>query len=310
MEGSGLTDHRIHYLSETLGLRAITLVTTNAVAKAQTLHRTRPTATAALGRCLSGAALLGASLKHNHSVTLRINGGGPAGTLLATCDAQGNVRAYIDHPEADAPPKGQGKLNVPAIVGRQGLLTVSYDLGLKSPYTGSAQLLNGEIAADLAYYLTTSEQIPSSVGLGVLVGQDGRVQASGGFLIQALPLGDSISKDQKQEQNQALTKIIERSETLTSISHMIEAGATPKDLLAEVMGAIKMREISQDPIVFSCKCNRNRALETLKTMDRDDIQGLINQNGNLEVTCEFCRETFYFDEDEIEAFLNPPDLAN
>ncbi|MFP4200902.1 MAG: Hsp33 family molecular chaperone HslO [Clostridia bacterium] len=293
-----MPDERIRYLSPKLGLRAVTVVTTESVAVARKVHATAPTATAALGRVITGAALLGSTLKDEQTVTLRVNGGGPAGTLIGTCDSKGFVRGYIANPAADLPPTSDKKLDVAGVVGTDGYISVSYDLALKEPYVGTAQLVNGEIAMDLAYYLTTSEQLGSSVGLGVLVGRDGHVKSAGGFLLQVLP-GPELEPEIQREREGAIDLMIERSNQIESVSHRLNEGISADDLAGELVDGLPFKYLGADPIEFRCTCDRERVASLLASMGEEEIEKVFEDSDTAEVTCQFCRQSYRFTEDEI-----------
>lgn len=290
-----MPDERVRYLNDELGLRATAAVTTGLVSEAAARHRCTPTTTAALGRTMTAAALLGSALKGKHSsVTVRISGGGPGGTVICTCSARGDVRGYVQNPEVDIPPTPDGKLDVAGVVGTDGYLSVGYDLGLREPYSGSAPLADGEIARDLSYYLTVSEQMPSAVGLGVLVGSSGAVMAAGGFLVQHLPTG---RVEEQERVSQAIAEIARRCEELESVSHLIDEGAEAHDLIARVTGDASMRLTASEDLRLRCGCSRQRAADLL--MATEDAQFLTDGEGVKEVKCEFCGETYVFDPKEL-----------
>ncbi len=300
-----MADERLRYLSSELGLRAVAVVTTESVAEGRRVHQTAPTSTAALGRIISGAALLGSTLKGQQTVTLRINGGGPAGTLIGTCNAEGHLRGYIANPGADLEPTPGRKLDVAALVGTDGYLSVSYDLGLKEPYVGTSRLVNGEVATDLAYYLATSEQIGSSVGIGVLVGKNGGVRAAGGFLLQALPSPD-LDPASETERERIIDLMIKRSEGIESVSHHIADGASSEEFAQTLVGDLPLRFMGRDALEFRCTCSREKAAGILATMKPAELRELFADSDTAEVTCEFCRQAFTFTRDEIPR-LDPGD---
>ncbi len=296
-----MSDTRERYLSEDLGIRAITAVTTGSVDEICQRHHCAPTTAAALGRALTGAALLGASLKGKQDhLTLRINGGGPSGTIITTCDSEGNIRGYVQNPSADLPPTPGGKLDVAGVVGGNGFISAAYDLGLKEPYSGSASLVSGEIAQDLTYYLTVSEQVPSAVGLGVLVKGRSRIQAAGGFLIQRLPSA-------RDDVDDALAKIMRRCQELDSVSHFIRDGADAADIMKYVAGDLPFRFIGREPIRFQCNCTREKAAQLLSALS-DNSPGDLSQPGEPEeITCQFCGQTYRFEAGAAHLPGNPPD---
>ena len=297
-----MSDTRARYLSENLGIRAVTAVTTRSVDEVCQRHHCAPTTAAALGRTLTGAALLGASLKGKQDhLTLRINGGGPAGTIITTCDSEGNLRGYVQNPSADLPPTPGGKLDVAGVVGKNGFISAAYDLGLKEPYSGSASLTSGEIAQDLTYYLTVSEQVPSAVGLGVLVKGRNRIQAAGGFLIQRLPSARDGVDD-------VLAEIMRRCQELDSISHFIRDGAGSADIMQYVAEDLPFRFIGSEPVRFQCNCTREKAARLLSALSDNSPGDLSHPGGPEELTCQLCGQKYRFEAGEAAHLSgDPPD---
>ena len=261
------------------------------VQKALDIHHCSPTAIAALGRTLCAASLLGDMLKEEDgSVTVRINGGGIAGTIIAVSDSQGNVRGFMGNPAADLPTREDGKLDVGGIVGTDGLLTVSRDLGLKDPYVGSTELVSGEIAEDLTNYLVNSDQVPSACGLGVLVDTDGSVRAAGGFLVQLMPFApDDIIE--KLEDN------IFFMDQLTTI--LDEDGADT--LFDQILKELDYEVLSESPIEYRCNCSRENVARALKSVGADELNDMIQENKDISVGCQFCDKEYVF---------TVPDLRN
>lgn len=261
------------------------------VQKALDIHHCSPTAIAALGRTLCAASLLGDMLKEEDgSVTVRINGGGIAGSIIAVSDSQGNVRGFMGNPAADLPTREDGKLDVGGIVGTDGLLTVSRDLGLKDPYVGSTELVSGEIAEDLTNYLVNSDQVPSACGLGVLVDTDGSVRAAGGFLVQLMPFApDDIIE--KLEDN------IFFMDQLTTI--LDEDGADT--LFDQILKELDYEVLSESPIEYRCNCSRENVARALKSVGADELNDMIQENKDISVGCQFCDKEYVF---------TVPDLRN
>lgn len=256
--------------------------------RARAIHDLSPTATAALGRALMGASLMGNALKgEDDSVTLRFAGGGPVGGVVAVSDSDGNVRGYVDHPAADLPTRPDGKLDVGGLVGRNGTLTVSRDLGLREPYIGSVALVSGEIAEDLAAYFVESEQIGAACGLGVLVGTDKRVRAAGGFLVQLLP-GAPEELIEKLEDNIFLM------DQLTTI--LDEDG--PEAVLDQVLKGLEPRILSRETVEYRCPCSRERLREALGTVGPEALRELAEEP-ETEVVCEFCKRKYSFPAAEL-----------
>lgn len=274
-------------------VRVMATVTTQTVEDARVRHATSPTATAALGRSLTAAVLLGAGLKEGQSVLLRVLGDGPLGGIVAQADAQGHVRGYAVNPQADLPHTDGGKLDVGGLVGRSGMLHVTRDVGLRTPYHGSAPLVSGEIAEDLASYLATSEQLPSVVALGVLVGRDLRVLASGGLCLQVLP-GAS---------REVVEALEARALGLRPITQLVAEGSTPEDIVAEVAGDLSPVLTGQYPVSFQCRCSRRRVEEMLAVLGAEELEALLAQEGRAEVVCRFCGDRYLLEAGEVRALI-------
>ncbi|ADG82950.1 Hsp33 protein [Thermincola potens JR] len=271
-------------------IRACAAVTTGLVEEARVRHKTEPTATAALGRVLTGAALLTSGLKEHDTITLRVLGDGPLGAIVATADAHGNIRGYVQNPEVNLPPAGPGKLDVGLAVGKNGFLHITKDLGLKEPYTGSVPLRTGEIGDDLAAYFLVSEQVPSAVNLGVLVNPDGTVQSSGGYLIQLMP-------GVKDEQIEEIENIIY---SLQPISTLVSIGWGPRRILEEILGHLDFKQLEETELRFKCKCSRERLETVLISLGKEEIESILALEGEAEVKCHFCGEVYRFNRHELE----------
>lgn len=274
-------------------IRAIAMVTTQTVEDARIRHSTSPTATAALGRSLTAAALLAAGLKDGQTVTLRVLGDGPIGWIIAQADATGRVRGYAANPHADLPATAARKLDVGGLVGRQGTLHVTRDLGMRTPYYGSAPLVSGEIAEDLARYFAVSEQVPSAVALGVLVGRDLRVEAAGGLCVQALPgAGAAVVADLEA-----------RARRWPPITEWIAEGYTPERILDQALGGFDPALGASNPVAFACRCSRQRVEATLAVLGAAELEALLAQEGQAEVTCRFCGDRYVLDADEVQSLI-------
>jgi molecular chaperone Hsp33 len=287
-----VSDYLVRIISRGGTVRALACVTTELVGEACRRHGARPTAAAALGRALTGGALLGALLKAGQRVALRFEGNGPLKKIIVEAESNGAVSGYVGVPEVDLPDR-DGKLDVAGALGRAGFLTVAKDLGLKEPYKGMVQLCSSEIAEDLAFYLTTSEQIPSAVGLGVLVAPDNSIAAAGGFLVQVMP---------GHEDNEA-DLLMERIGRLTRLSEELARGATPEDILARLFADIPYDTLEKRALAFHCSCSRERVERALIALGADDLRRLIDEQGEASVTCEFCRESYLYNREELEAVL-------
>jgi molecular chaperone Hsp33 len=287
-----VSDYLVRIITKAGTVRALACVTTELVGEACRRHGTRPTASAALGRALTGGALFGALLKTGQRVALRFEGNGPLRKILIEAESNGAVSGYVGEPEVDLPDR-EGKLDVAGALGRAGFLTVTKDLGLKEPYKGLVQLHSSEIAEDLAYYLTSSEQIPSAVGLGVLVAPGGSIAAAGGFLIQALPPLDEA----------AVGVLMERIGQLPRLSGLLAGGTTPEELLARLFADIPYGTLEKRALAFACSCSREKVERALIAMGGEELKHLIEREEATAVTCEFCRESYRFSREELEAVL-------
>ena len=263
------------------------------VEQAREIHRCSPTASAALGRTLCAASLLGEAMKEDQaSLTIRINGGGPIGSVVAVSDHEGCVRGYVDQPSVDPPRRPDGKLNVGAAVGRDGLLTVSRDLGLKEPYIGSVELVSGEIAEDLTSYLLASDQVPSACALGVLVDTDGSIRAAGGFLVQLMP-GAPEDLIGRLEDNIFLM------DQLTTV--LDEDG--DEAVFSQVLKGFDFHLVSERPICYRCSCSRERVEGALSVIDPAELNEMIEENKVFSVDCQFCGNHYSFDRDDLRRIL-------
>lgn len=277
-------------------VRAFAAVTTALVDEGRRRHDTWPTTTAALGRTLTAAALMGATLKDpKESLTIRIAGDGPIGGILCDSDEQGQVRGYVTNPHVDLDPKN-GKFDVAGAVGG-GYLHITRQLALEGTYTGTAEIVSGEIAEDVAYYLTKSEQTPSAVSLGVRVGPDGHVVAAGGYLIQLMP-ATSEEERERLEVNIA---------AMGAVSLAVEQGMTPEQILASILAGMDYQVLERRDLHFACKCSRDRALSALATLEADDLEAMIREDGGAELNCHFCGEVYHFEADELRRIQTPQD---
>jgi molecular chaperone Hsp33 len=285
-----MADYLVRAITETENFRALACLTTDLVAEASRRHGLSPTATAALGRALTGGALMGALLKTGNRVALKFEGNGPLEKIIVEADTNGAVRGYVAGATADVPPRPDGKLDVAAALGKAGFLTVVKDLGMREPYRSMVQLYTSEIAEDLAYYFTESEQIPSAVGLGVFMEPNGNVGAAGGFLIQSLPSADQRSLEQ----------LIARITRLPPLTALFKEGSTPEDLLALIFADFPLKILEKHALAFQCSCSRERVERALLSLGRQEIESLIEEMGEAEVNCEFCRERYFFDRPDLE----------
>ena len=275
-------------------VKAVAVTGRDLVERARNIHTLLPMATAALGRALLGASMLGDMLKEQKgSLTLQIKGGGPLGTVLAVSDYEGNVRGYVQNPHVELMEKHQGKLDVGAAVGSTGTLTVIKDIGLKEPYVGSIGLFSGEIADDLAMYFVESEQIPTACALGVLVGTDQSVTSAGGYIIQLLPgASDDI-----------IDKIEAGVHRVGSVSHALEGGLDGEGLLRAVLSDFDLEILEKHPVEYRCYCSRDRVTRALISMGREELSSLIQEQGQADLTCQFCDKVYHYSQEQLEKLL-------
>ncbi|GAA6396873.1 Hsp33 family molecular chaperone HslO [Solibaculum mannosilyticum] len=264
---------------------------TEIVARAEQIHKTSAVVTAALGRTLTAASLMGAALKgEEDTLTIRINGGGPAGTILAVTDSRGNVRGYAQNPVVEIPLNSKGKLDVAGAVGVDGTLSVARDIGGREPYVGQCPLVSGEIAEDITGYYATSEQIPTICALGVLVNPDLTVQVAGGLLVQLLPFADSAAVD-----------LLERNaKALPSVTQMLSSGMTPEDMCRKVLDGMKVEVLDQWDTHYQCNCSLERVKRALSTLRKDELLSLADENGKAEISCHFCDQVYTLTRPELE----------
>lgn len=283
-----MTDHLVKATAE--GIRIYAAVTTDLVNEAAGRHRCYPIATAALGRTMTGALLMAANLKNKECITIKFEGDGPLGHVVADASSDGVVRGYVDHPMVDLP-LNNGKLAVGEAVGN-GTVSVTRFTGLKEPMTGTCEITTGEIAEDLTQYLYVSEQTPSSIGLGVLVGKDLKALSAGGFFIQPLP----------DVEDSALDKLEENLKNIVPVSQMIEEGLDAKGIIAKLFAGMDINYLETVDLAFKCQCSKRRLEEVLMSLGKKDLQSLCN-DGHAEVVCHFCAEKYQFNGEELEALL-------
>ena len=270
--------------------RIIFADTTQIVANAAAIHQTSKTMTAALGRSLTAAALMGSLLKDkDNTLTFQLNGGGPAGKIVCVSDYKGNVRGYAENPQIERMPNSVGKLDVGGVVGKDGNLTIIKDMGMGEPYVGMCPLVSGEIGDDITQYFATSEQTPTICALGVRVTQDHTVKSAGGFLLQVLPGADDAIIDQLE----ANIKLI------PSVSAMIAEGKRAEDVIAAVLKEIEYQLFDEFDISYICTCGRERYLNALAGLPQKDLDELASQEGPIEACCHFCNKKYSFDITEI-----------
>ena len=289
-----MADQIIRVLAKNAPVKASVITARDMVERARQIHRTLPVATAALGRTLMAASMMGNQLKEdNGSVTLRIKGDGPLGGITAVADSAGNARGYVVNPAVDLPLKGPAKLDVGSAVGRDGSLTVIKDLNLKEPYVGTVPLVSGEIAEDITSYFAESEKIPTACALGVLVDRDQSVLAAGGYLIQLLPGAEEGLID----------KIEAGVRRVGSVSHALSRGLDAQGLLEEVLSDFQLEVLETHPVEYRCSCSRERVSRALISMGREELSSLIAEQGQADLSCQFCDKVYHFSKEELEAMV-------
>ncbi len=285
-----MSDYIVRATAADNSIRAFAISSKELVEKARQAHDTSPIMTAALGRLLSAGAMMGTMMKGEKDLlTLQIQCSGPAKGLIVTANASGQVKGYAMNPVVELPPNAQGKLNVGGALDL-GVLSVIKDMGLKEPYVGQCQLQTGEIAEDLTYYFATSEQVPSAVGLGVLVDKDCSVMQAGGFIIQLMPFTSDEVIDQLEK----------RIAEIDSVTTMLERGLTPEGILEEILGEFGVEFNDKIPAEFHCDCSKERVARALSTISKKDLDDIINDGEEIEIKCQFCNSAYKFNIDELK----------
>jgi len=275
-------------------VKAVAVTGKDMVERARQIHKTLPVATAALGRTLMAASMMGDMLKEKDgSVTLQIKGGGPLGAITAVSDSRGNPRGYLQNGQVDIPRKYQGKLDVGTAVGSSGSLTVMKDMGLKEPYIGSVQLVSGEIAEDITAYFVESEQVPTACALGVLVDKDQSVAAAGGYLVQLLPGADES----------VIQRLEESIARLGPVTDALHGGADAVQLLERVLEGQEPELLERRPVAYKCYCSRERVSRAIISMGKEEMQSLIEEQGGAELTCQFCDKVYRFTKEDLQELL-------
>lgn len=275
-------------------LRAFAVTSRDIVEKAREIHNTSPVATAAIGRLLTAASMMGSMMKGEKDVlTLQIECGGPIGGITVTADSNADVKGYVNNPNVILPPNAQGKLDVSGALG-PGFLNVIKDIGLREPYNGQTHLVSGEIAEDLTYYFATSEQVPSSVGLGVLMDKDNHVRQAGGFIIQVMPDTD----------DEVIDKLEVRLGEVHSVTDMLDKGMTPEDILGYVLDGMDVEILETIPTQYKCNCSVERVSKAIASIGKKDLQEMIDDGEPIEVNCQFCGSHYKFDTEQLKTFMN------
>ncbi len=288
-------DKLVRAITKDGSVKAVAAVTKDLTEQVRNIHKTLPVATAALGRTLAAASMMGNALKEeNASLTLQIKGGGPLGTVLAVSDHLGNVRGYVQNPQVNVPLREDGKLDVGRAVGADGTLTVIKDIGLKEPYIGSVGLLGGEIAEDLAAYFVESEQIPTACALGVLIDRGQSVKAAGGYIIQLLPgAGEDV-----------IAKVEGGVMAAGAVTALLDRDPDPEALLRTVLSDFEVEILETAPIEYKCYCSRDRVERALISMGVAELEDLLAEQGGCELGCQFCDKVYRFTDKELQAIID------
>lgn len=293
MENDMSEDYIVRATAAGHQLRIFAATTKNLVEEARKIHNTSPVVTAALGRLLTAGSMMGSMMKGESDVlTLQITCEGPVKGLTVTADSMANVKGYVKQPIVILPPNEKGKMDVSGALG-PGFLNVIRDIGMKEPYNGRIQLVSGEIAEDLTYYYATSEQVPSSVGLGVLLEKDNHVKQAGGFIIQVMPYAEE----------QVISTVEESLQHIHSVTDLLERGMSPEDMIRYLMGSLDVDILDRIPAAYTCNCSRERVSKAVAGIGRKGLEEIIADGETIEVNCDFCGSHYYFTVEELKEFL-------
>lgn len=288
-----MNDYIIRATAANDQIRAFAAVTTEMVETAREHHNTSPVATAALGRLLTAGAMMGSMMKGEKDVlTLQIKAGGPLQGITVTADSQGNVKGYVGNPDVCIPANSKGKLDVAGAVG-PGFLTVIKDMGLKEPYSGQVMLQTCEIAEDLTYYFATSEQVPSAVGLGVLMNKNNTVRQAGGFIVQLMPFAEE----------EVISRLEQNIQKINSVTNLLEEGHTPESLLEKVLEGFDIQINEKMDTRFHCNCSKERVAKALISIGRKELNEMIQEGKPIEMNCHFCNTNYNFTVEELKEIL-------
>lgn len=289
-----MADYLVRATAADAQVRAFACVTKDTVEAARRAHNTSPVVTAALGRLLTGAAMMGSMLKGEKDLlTIQIHAGGPVKGMTVTADASGHVKGYANEPQVMLPPNAKGKLDVGGAVGL-GFMNVIKDMGLKEPYVGQTVLQTGEIGDDLTFYFATSEQVPSSVGLGVLMEKDNTVKQAGGFIIQLMPFAEE----------EVITKLEENLKKVASVTALLEEGKSAEQILEVLLGELGVEFTDTMPVSFTCNCNKERVSKALVSVGKEELKNMIEEGKTIEVNCHFCNTFYHFTVEELKELRN------
>ncbi len=289
-----MSDYLVRATAANAQIRAFAVTTRETVEEARRIHDLSPVVSAGLGRLLTAGAMMGSMLKGDDDLlTLQIRGDGPVKGFTVTADAKARVKGCAIEPQVMLPPNSLGKLDVGGSVG-VGILSVIKDMGLKEPYVGQTELQTGEIAEDLTYYFATSEQIPSAVGLGVLMEKDNTVKQAGGFIIQLMPFAEE----------EVIAALEEKLKNMDSVTNILDAGNTPEQLLELLLGDLGLEITDTMPVEYYCNCSKERVEKAIISIGRDEIQQMIDEGKPIEVKCQFCDDVYNFEVEDLQELLN------
>lgn len=288
-----MKDYLVKALAYDDQVRAYAVVTTETIEEARRRHDTWATASDALGRSMTAGVMLGAMLKGEENLTVKIAGGGPVGTILVDANSKGEVRGYVTNPQIHFDLNEQGNLDVQRAVGTNGMLTVSKEVGTREPFVGQIPLVSSEIGEDITSYLFNSEQTASSVGVGVFVNPDNTIQAAGGFIVQLMPGADE----------EIISTLEERLKVIAPISSMVAKGMTPEQILEQVLGVGNVKFLESMPVHFQCQCSEERVSNAIISLGTEEIRDMILTDGQAEANCHFCNETYHFTKEDLEILI-------
>jgi molecular chaperone Hsp33 len=289
-----MNDYLIKALAFDGQIRAYSVSSTEMVGEAQQRHDTWPTASAALGRAMTATTMMGMMLKgEDNKITVKVEGGGPIGVIIVDSNTKGETRGYVTNPHTHFELNSKGKLDVARAVGKEGFLSVLKDIGMREKFTGQVPLVSGELGDDFTYYFASSEQVPSAVGVGVLVNPDHSIKASGGFIVQVMPNASDAIIDLLEE----------RINAIPPISRLIEKGLTPEEILFELLGEDQVRILEKSPVQFKCTCSHERFGQAIVSLGEQEIREIIEEDGQAETNCQFCNATYVFSKEELETLL-------
>lgn len=288
-----MTDYMVRATAANAQIRAFACTTRETVESARQAHNTSPVVTAALGRLLSAGVMMGSMLKGEEDIlTLQVKGDGPVRGMMVTADSRGQVKGYANVPDVILPANAMGKLDVAGAVGN-GILSIIKDMGLKEPYVGQTQLQTSEIAEDLTYYFATSEQVPSSVGLGVLMEKSNTVRQAGGFILQLMPFAEE----------KVIGRLEQNLEKVSSVTSLLDAGSTPEQMLAVLLEGMDPEITDKIPVCFSCRCDKHRVEKALVSIGKKELQDMIDEGREIEINCHFCNRNYSFTIEELSDLL-------